>query len=448
MALADAGAGTVALGESEPRPSGATPGAPPFSILRRIRGDALLLGAGTVAVLLAQLAFRSILIATLPPSGYGRLALLFSVYNTVWILGASGLPNALARYLAINPPACDSAIIRSALLAAAAPVLIAAFAVAAVAVAVLHSGATFALAPAGLAALILSLLAMGVLRGRGRMRGAAAIMPVAALAELLALALVWRLVGVSESTAFAAFCLGNIIALVVGAVFVHRTRPRARQADAREGAVPGPGEVLRFSAWIGAATVGIALLPLVVRAAASIDSYTLVAVIDIALLLFALPQRIGTVIVLAVVPHASRALAKEQTRIALSLREHLLVAAPFTLAAAAVAFTPLLAVIFDALGRPVYDRSAGYLALALLAGPARVLYGVVEGVLVARGEGRFLALAALGVAALASALILALALASQMLAAFAVFAAACWLSYLVGLRRMRRPAADLPAASA
>ena len=119
-------------------------------------------------MLLAQLGFRGILIAALLPGQYGRLALLFAVYNTLWIVGASGLPNAVARCLAINPPGCDSAIVAAALRAAAGPVLIAALALAIVADLLLHSPLALVLAPLGLISLVYSLLAMGVLRGRGR----------------------------------------------------------------------------------------------------------------------------------------------------------------------------------------------------------------------------------------------------------------------------------------
>lgn len=407
-------------------------------IWQRIRRDVVLLGVGNLTVLLAQLGFRGILIAALAPGDYGRLALIFAVYNTVWILGASGLPNALARYLAISPPAWDAAIIRAAARAAAIPLATAAVVVAAVAGAVLRSPWALLLAPVGLAALVGSLLAMGVLRGRGRAGHAAAVLPLAALAELCGLLLLRQLAGVDSNSVFAVFALGNVAGLVAGVLLARRTAPRTPAATEPPAGVPGARELLRFSAWVGAATIGVALLPLVMRAAASLDSYTVVAVIDVALLLFAVPQRIGTVIVLAVVPHASRAAGERDVRLVMSVREHLLVTAPFLLAAGAVGFTPLVSSTFDALGRPAYASSAGYLALALVAGPARILYGVVEGVLVAHGEGRFLALSALVVAAGACASMLALASASHTMAAFAVFVAASWLTYLFGVGRVRR----------
>lgn len=417
---------------------GASSAAPaPQPIWRRIRRDVVLLGAGNLTVLLAQLGFRGILITELAPAAYGRLALIFAVYNTVWIVGASGLPNAVARYLAISPPEADAAIVRSAARAAVLPTAVAAVVVGCVASVVLASSSALLIGPIGLAALVCSLLTMGILRGRGRIGAAAVVMPVSAACEMLGLLLLWRLVAVNSSSAFAVFCLGNVAGLLAGVVLIRRTAPSVKRGNAPAGQVPSPLELLRFAVWVGAATIGIALLPLVMRAAASADSYTVVALVDVALVLFAVPQRIGTVIVLAVVPHASRAIGDSSVRLTLSLREHLTVVAPFVVAAIAVAFTPLVETLFGALGRPVYSKSAAYLALALLAGPARILYGVVEGVLVAQGDGRFLALSALTVAAVASGLIFALAATNQMVLAFAVFAFASWLSYLAGLTRMR-----------
>jgi O-antigen/teichoic acid export membrane protein len=152
--------------------------------------------------------------------------------------------------------------------------------------------------------------------------------------------------------------------------------------------------------------------------------------------LLSIPQRVGSVMLMAVVPHATRALAADQMRLSISRREHALLTGPFLLAAAAVWLTPLIPWIFDALGRHVYAQSASLLALALLAGPARILYGLVEGILIAYGDARFLAINAMAVAALASCLMLAAAAAGSMQAAFAIFVAAVWAIYLLGLARI------------
>jgi O-antigen/teichoic acid export membrane protein len=282
---------------------------------------------------------------------------------------------------------------------------------------------------------------MGILRGRGRMASSASIMPIGAIGELAPLAiLVLTGVGVTTLSAFTVFCLGNLIGLGSGLFFTIRTSPRRfKRMSARHSAVvPGPRELLGFSLWLATATVGMAVLPVVVRFAATLDSYTLVAIVDVALVLFTIPQRIGTVIVFAVIPHATRALGTVGVNLRVTRREHAKIVLPFLLAAAIVAFTPLVGWLADALGRPVYGQSADYLALALLAGPARILYGVVEGVLVAQGEGRFLALTALSIAAVAAVMIVAATVLGGASAAFAVFAAAIWAIYLVGLQRMNR----------
>jgi O-antigen/teichoic acid export membrane protein len=408
---------------------------------RRIRRDVVLLGAGNVAVVVAQLGFRSILIAALVPADYGRLSLILSIYNTVWIIGASGLPNTVARYIAMRTPMDDSAIIRAAVRAGAWPTGVAAAIVTAVAGVLLHSPWACLFAAVGLSSLVYQLLTMGILRGRGYTGRAAAVMPMAALAEVAPLALIWLSgVGVTPLDAFGVFCAGNLVGLLAGVALTRQTAPRQRALGAERDSVEAPSarELLGFSMWLGAATIGVALLPLIVRSAAALDSYTTVAVIDVALVILAIPQRLGSVVVLAVTTHASRALGDGGVTQTIARRENAVAIAPFLLAAVIVAFTPIVGWVFAALGRPAYASSADYLALALLAGPARILFGLAQGVLIAHGQGRFLALSTLWTTTIASAMIfVAVALGSTELA-FAVFVAAFWVMYLLGRARVER----------
>jgi O-antigen/teichoic acid export membrane protein len=161
-----------------------------------------------------------------------------------------------------------------------------------------------------------------------------------------------------------------------------------------------------------------------------------VALIDIALVLLNIPQRMGSVIVQAVIPHATRALGTKDAGITISRREHVLLIVPFALGAAVIAFTPIFSSLFELLGKATYGRAADYLALALLAGPPRVLYGLVQGVLIAHGDGRFLARNAWSVTIVASVAMLASILLGSTLAAFGVFVVASWVIYLVGLARI------------
>ena len=413
------------------------------SMWRRARRDVVLLGAGNVGVVIAQLGFRSLLVTLLAPAAYGRLSLVLSIYNTVWILGASGLPNSVARYIATAAPKDDPAIIRSAVRAGIWPTAIAAVFVAVVSGLLLNSPLAFLFSIVGLTSLVYSLLCMGILRGRGRIVPAASIMPIAGASEFILLALV-LLAGLSVTTlsAFGVFCVGNFIGLLVGIILTSRTAPRlaptaAPPVEGELSTVPSSRQLLGFSLWLGAATVGVALLPLAVRLAAAFDSYTVVAMVDIALVLFTIPQRIGSVIVSAVVPHATRAQHRGDGALMISRRENFVAIFVFALPAAVVIFTPIVGWVFGLLGRPEYAGSAKYLALALLAGPARVLYGVVEGVLVARGEGRFLAVNSLSIALVGSASILIAAALGSVTVAFSLFAISGWAIYVFGLRRVK-----------
>ncbi len=414
------------------------------SILRRVLRDIVLLGAGNVGVMIAQLCFRGILIAVLLPSDYGRLSLILSVYSTVWTIGASGLPSSVARYIALIAPAEDAPIIRSALWAGVGPTVIAAAVVATVAGILLASPLAFLCGAIGLSSLVYTLLTLGILRGRGKIGQAAAIFPLAGVCEVLLLLTIWRSgLGVTPLSAFGVFCTGNVIGLIIGVYWVIRTAPsRTSGADPTPeiapDSIPSTRQLLGFSTWLTAATLAVTMLPFVLRLAAAFDSYTVVAIIDVALLLFIIPQRMGSTIVAAVVPHATRSLDKNGSSLTISNREHCIVIIPFVLLAAVVAFTPLVGWLFDAVGRPEYTESAGYFALALLAGPARVLYGIVEGVLVAHADGRFLATNAVAIAAAASAIIIAAAALGSTMVAFGVFVVAWWAIYVCGLRRIRR----------
>lgn len=416
----------------------------PPSIWRRIRRDVVLLGAGSVGVAITQLVFRSILIAVLLPANYGRLSLVLSIYNFVLIIGASGLPNGVARYIATITPADDSVIVRSAFWAAAWPTIIAAVLVATASGIVLNSPLAFLYGAIGLSCLVYAVIITGILRGRGRIGSAASIMPIGGVGEVaLLLALLLSGLGVTSLSAFGVFCLGNVIGLVAGIFYTLRTAPlrapnREPPAEMALRTVPSARQLLASSMWLGTAALGIAILPLVVRLAAVLDSYTVVAMVDVALVLLSVPLRIGVVIVSAVVPHAARALNKGDKNLTISRREQLIVVGPFVLAAIIVTFTPIVGWLFDSLGRPDYAKSAVYLALALLAGPARILYGLVEGVLFAHGEGKFLAFNSLSIAAMASAAIFAAAALGNMVVAFAVFVVACWAVYVCGLQRLRR----------
>jgi O-antigen/teichoic acid export membrane protein len=418
-------------------------GGPP-SIWRRVRRDVVLLGAGSMGTVLGQLVFRSILVAVLIPADYGRLSLILSIYNTVWIIGASGLPNGVARFIGAIAPADDSAIVRSAFRAGIWPTAVAAILVAGASAVILKSSLGFLYGAVGLSCLVYAVISMGVLRGRGRIGSATSIMPIGGAGEiLLLLVLLASGLAVTPLSAFGIFCLGNVVGLIAGLLFMTRTAP-PKTTDLGDGAqatsivVPTTRELLGFSMWLGAATVGIAILPLTVRLAAALNSYTIVATVDVALILLSIPLRVGSVIVSAVIPHASRELTKGGENLTISRREQLIVIVPFVIAAAIVAFTPIVGWIFDSLGRPEYAKSAIYLALALLAGPARVLYGLVEGVLIAHGEGRFLAFNSLSVTTVASVAIIATAANGSMVTAFILFVIACWAVFVCGLARIHR----------
>jgi O-antigen/teichoic acid export membrane protein len=417
------------------------------SIWRSVRRDAILLGLGSVGVVVAQFGFRSLAIARLDPSAYGRLTLIISFYNTVMIIGASGLPNSASRYIAILPSSDDGAVVSAARKAAFWPVALATTIAAVAAGLVLKSPSAMVLSLFGMPSLVYSLLSTGILRGRGHVKWAASILPAGAVSQmaLVGAALVFG-VSLTPTIAFTCFCAGNCVGWLVGMVGTVLTAP-ARHAEratpelpspSGSRSIPSPRELLAFSVWLATATIGVAVLPLIMRSIAVTDSYDVVAMIDIALVVLTIPQRVGVVLVQAVIPHATRALGSKQGGLTISPREYFFLIAPFAVGAGLIAFTPIVNSAFDLIGKSEYGHGGDYIALVLLAGPARILYGLVQGILVAHGEGRFLAQNAWSVTVVASALMIGAMALGFTLLAFGVFVVACWMVYWIGLWKLDR----------
>ena len=182
---------------------------------------------GSVGVAVTQLIFRSMLIAVLVPANYGRLSLVLSIYNFVLIIGTSGLPNGVARYIAIITPADDSMIVRAAFRAGVWPTIIASVFVAAASGIILNSPLAFLYGAIGLSCLVYAVIITGILRGRGRIGSATSLMPIGGVGEVvLLLALLLSGLDISSSSAFGVFCLGNVIGLVVGLFYTLRTAPQ------------------------------------------------------------------------------------------------------------------------------------------------------------------------------------------------------------------------------
>jgi O-antigen/teichoic acid export membrane protein len=273
-------------------------------------------------------------------------------------------------------------------------------------------------------------------------------MPVAALAELLLLAcLLLPFFGLrlTEVSAFGTFCFGNVIGLAFAAMVVVRTTPRARADQTAAVETPSGRQLLGFSLWLAGAAAGIAALPLIMRLAAALDSYTQAAIVDLALVIFNVPQRAGSIIAMAVIPHASQAAGKERMALRLTRPQQAIAVVPFVALAIVFAATPVMEWLADAIGRPEYEQSAKYAALVMLAGPARVLYGLSTGILIGHGRARFLCLTVLTVLILSSAVIIVTASQGDTLVAFGVFVAAIWALYLVTFSRAQKLSMEVEA---
>jgi len=417
----------------------------PRAHVRALARDLGFLGAGMMLFAVQQLLFRTLALATLPASDYGRLSLVLSVYGVVILVGAMGMPDVIVRTLApLRPENVDDEIaaINAAIRASAGPTMLAAALAAGVALAVLQEPLSAVLVALGVTCWVYSLVAAGVFRGRGQVRRAASVQPLAGAMQCLGAIGLAAFEALSTSTAIAVFVLGHFTALGVSARWLVRDNQSINAYIGRPPSTPDhapiPADLLRASAWLGAGMFLTAMLPVVIRAAAALDSYATVAAVDVALTLVAMFQRLGGIVLQALLPHHARATKFNASSPAVSLRVALLTSAPFLLLGLVASSTSAPSDLLSLVGASELTEVGPYLGLALLAAPSRLLYGVAQSRLIARDEPHFLAMNALTTTGAGAVMILALAQSGSVLAAFACFAAMSWAQLGLCERRLRR----------
>lgn len=357
---------------------------------RRVRRDSAILIGSAVAMAALQLGFRALAVYELPIAAYGRVALLLSVFNTFLVVAHFGIPVAAARVAARSGTAGRStAHLRAAALAGAGPCLVASAAMAAATVWVTSSAAGALVAAAGMAAMAAGVVLGGLLRGVGRVWASATIQPANALAQLAVLGgavLAGAHVGVHW--VLVSFYAGNLAALAVaGALYL--AVPRA--AGAAPDPEAEPGAILRFSAWLTIATIGVYGLTLAPRLVLAHVSYRDVAVFDLAMLAYTFPQRLTASFVTALVPLAAREqLHAARVRVASRIDALVLTAAVGALSGV-LYVTGFLETLLRAAGLGSYAASAPLLVVVLLAAPAELFFAVNSGLLQAFGRSKRLA---------------------------------------------------------
>jgi O-antigen/teichoic acid export membrane protein len=344
---------------------------------------------------LMQAGFRILAIREAPVAEYGQAALLISVFNVVLVLGHFGIPVAAARLAARRRgKGLATGMVGAAARAAALPALAGSFAIAVVTAVVTSSAGLALVALVGMLPMVVSVIAAGFLRGKGRIWESASVQPANAAIQLVVLAaLIVGGANIGVGSVLVSFYAGNVGAAVVGVALLRRV------GTVRVGPVLDSGvrDVLRFSAWLTIATFAIYALTLLPRISMAHVSYEQVALLDLALLVYSIPQRLVASFLTALVPLAAGVQAR---------RERVTVPAALDAAVFLFAFSMLAIVLWQthavrhALAVVVPDRylAAEPLVLVLLAAvPAEALFAVNSGFLQGFGETRRLAATSWGV---------------------------------------------------
>lgn len=404
---------------------------------RQVGRDTLILSASVLALVPLQAAFRLLSIHYLDVSTYGRVVLLISVFNTAFVL-TFGIPPAAARLAARSRgQGSDRRILVVLGQALALPTALASIAI--LVATLVIDGSTMAAAGGvvGMVMLAVSIVAAAYLRGKGRIWHAAAVQPANGIAQLVVLALPAAF-GFRPGSAWVlfSFYLGNVVAGLLGVVLLSTAIGRQPAVEGAQDVDPdaNPRSVLSFSAWMTAAALAISMLLLLPRIALAIGSYKEVAFLDLALVLYTIPQRLTSALVLAVIPNAAKA-QHERVRVVIPSRlDAAIVASAVLVLAGALWWSDAVPRILDAIGIGGYAAAEPILLILLLALPAEVLFGINSALLQAFGRSRDLAYMTVGALLFMLALTpLGIAFGGTKFFA-ALVAIAYWLLYLVSPR--------------
>lgn len=371
---------------------------------RSVGRDSLIFFASACSLVVLQFAYRYLSVRELSVSDYGRVALLLSIFNAATVVGTYGVPATVSRLAArTGGQRRDRELLRAAALATIGPTAAAVLAMAISTYVVTRSPLDTLVAAVGVPPMIWALLYSGFIRGKGMTWAAATIQPANIVLQMLALGvLVASGVKVGVGWVLASFYIGNFGAY--GAALLCR-----RSALLRASAVPdddpdpdaGARRILSFSAWLALANFAVLLLAVLPRISLAQSSYREVALFDLALLVYTIPQRLRSSFLIALLPIAAVE-RKRGTRMTVpGNRDLLLLTCAFLVLDGLLWSTHLVRTLLDAVGMSAYAGAEPLLLIVLLAAPAELFFGINSALLQAFGESR--KLSAISVAVLAGA---------------------------------------------
>lgn len=405
---------------------------------RAVGRDTLIFFASACSLVVFQFAYRYLSVRDLSAGGYGRVALLLSIFNGATALGLYGIPATVSRLAArTSGRSRDHELLRAASVAASGP-CVAATAVMAIATYVVTASAVDSLVAAvGVPPFIWAFLYSGFLRGKGMVWAAAAIQPVNIVLQTSVLVLLTALGGVGVGWVLATFYIGNAGAYVAAYLYHRRALRRASQVSDAPDPEATPRRILGFSAWLALANLAVLTLTIVPRATVAHFSYQDVAVFDLALLVYTIPQQLRSSFLIALLPIAAVEHKRGARFTVPGNLDLALVTAAFLALDGLIWSTHALRALFLSIDMSAYTGAEPLLLIILLAAPAELFFGLNSGLLQAFGESRRLCLVSVSVLAVSIALApLSAALGPAYLAG--VLVAAYWMLHFFSRQMLSR----------
>lgn len=373
---------------------------------RSVSRDSLIFFASACSLVVFQFGYRYLSIDALSVNAYGRVALLLSIFNGVTVIGVYGIPATISRLAArTNGHARDVGLLRAASIATIGPCALATIVMTGATYVVTRSSLDSLVAAVGVPPMIWAVLYSGFIRGKGLIWRAAVIQPANIVLQVVALVAMMALgAKLNVGWVLASFYIGNFGAYGAALLYRRLALRRANQIDDELDPEATPRRILSFSVWLALANLAVLMLTIVPRIALARSSYREVAVFDLALLVYTIPQRLRSSFLIALLPVAS----VERQRGA-----RITVPGNVDLAMISVAFlaidgllwvTHALRFLFVHVGMSSYTGAEPLLLIILLAAPAELFFGLNSGLLQAYGQSRRLCAVSVGVLGLSVAL--------------------------------------------
>jgi O-antigen/teichoic acid export membrane protein len=374
---------------------------------RSVSRDSLIFFASACSLVVFQFAYRYQSIDALSVSDYGRVALLLSIFNGVTVVGLYGIPATVSRLAArTHGRARDLSLLRAASIATIGPCALATIVMAGATYVVTHSLLDSLVATIGVAPMIWAVLYSGYIRGKGLIWQAAMIQPANTVLQMVAL-LAMSAFGAKLNVAWVlgSFYIGNFAAYAAAILYRRLALRRAGgQAEDEPDPEATPRRIISFSMWLAMANLAVLMLTIVPRIALAHSSYREVAIFDLALLVYTIPQRLRSSFLIALLPVASIERKRGSLITVPGNIDLALVTIFFLLLDGLLWVTHALRFVLIHAGMSSYVGAEPLLLIILLAAPAELFFGLNSGLLQAFGQSRRLCVVSVGVLVISVAL--------------------------------------------